>query len=381
MEKGKILPLEALRGIASIIVFLWHFSLAFYPAITGLFDPTRGLIGTQFFFLLNGNASITFFFTLSGFVLTYRYFCDNDSEHIINGVLKRYFRLAGPVFVIVMLSFCLANLNLYYYRDAAIISHSPWLSNFGIANANSNFNFSFWDALTQGLFLSLLRGDFTFNSNLWTMHLELIGSLISFGFAPILAKASKGWSYVLLFLFAGLLHFIQPYYVCFILGTFLALQFSRKHFSLGNFWSAAFTVTGLFLFSFLSPRGVYSGWDLGWSILPVETLAAYANTTASVLAIMVVLGNKSIHALLDSRISRLLGNISFPLYLSHPLVFFSFSSWMLINNFFPYNTVTRLTGLFLATIGVTLLVTYLLYLFDHYWIRLVNRTAKKIRVA
>ena len=379
MGKGKILPLEALRGMASILVFLWHFSLAFYPVLTGLFDPTRGLIGTPFFFLLNGHGAVTFFFTLSGFVLTYRFFCDDDTEYILSGVLKRYFRLLGPVFIIVMLSFLLSKLNLYYYREAALISHSPWLADFGFSHADSSFNFSFSDAVNQGLFLSLLRGDFTFNSNLWIVRVELIGSFISFGAAPILAKVSKRQSFFLLLLLAGLLHFTEPYYFCFVLGTFLALQFSRKHFSLSNYRATAFTVIGLFLFSFLYPRGFYSGWDPGMSILPVETLAVYANTAASVLAIMVVLGNKSIHAALDSRISRILGSVSFPLYLSHPLVFFSFSSWMLINNFSMHNAFTRLAGLFFATIGATLLVSYLLYLFDRYWIRLVNTTVKRIR--
>ena len=381
MGKGKMLPLEALRGVACIIVFLWHFSLAFYPAITGLFDPSQGLIGSPFFFLLNGNGAITFFFTLSGFVLTYRFFCDEDTEHIVTGVLKRYFRLMGPVLIIVMLSFSLANLNLYYYRDAATLSGSPWLAEFGFARASSSFYFSFPDAVSQGLFTSLLRGDSAFNPILWTMRVQLIGSFIIFGAAPILAKVSKRQSFFLLLLFAGLFNFIQPYYLCFVLGSFLALQFSRNHISLGNYQAAACTVFSLFLFSFLYARGVYSGWDLGMGIMPDETLAIYANTIASVLAIMVVLGNKNIYSALDSRISKMLGNISFPLFLSHPLVFFSFSSWMLINDFFGYNAFTRLAGLFLATVVVTMLISYLLHLFDRYWIRLVNTTAKGIRAA
>src|SRR5262249_28697906 len=49
----------------------------------------------------------------------------------------------------------------------------------------------FWDALKEGSFLTFFRGDFYYNSSLWTMHPEFLGSLIAFGFAPILIEARK----------------------------------------------------------------------------------------------------------------------------------------------------------------------------------------------
>jgi peptidoglycan/LPS O-acetylase OafA/YrhL len=380
MGKVKILPLEGLRGIASLVVFFWHFTLAFYPGLTGYFDPTRGLIGSPFFFILNGKAAVTFFFTLSGFVLTYRFFCDRNSEYIISAALKRYFRLSGPIFITVMLSFLLWKLDFYYYRDAGTITNSPWLSNFGISPFLGESHYSFINACKEGLFLCLLRGDSYFNSNLWIMHLELIGSFISFATALILVKTSKRSSFVLISLFALFFHFYVPYYTCFVLGTLLAFQFSRKSLSLGIVPTVAFTAVAMFLFSFILPRGFYAYWDPGIRVLPARILAIYANTLASVLAIIVVLGNKTLYAILDSTNSNFLGRISFPLYLVHPLIFFSFSSWLVIMDV-SSNAVVSTAILFLGTATVTGLVTFLFSQADQSWMRLVNSIANKSRVA
>src|SRR5690349_7893397 len=119
-ESSRLYKLEALRGIASIIVMLYHYKLGFFPN-ENIVD------GTPAYFLVNGTASVMFFFTLSGFVLTIKYFKTEDLKVISTGSAKRYFRLLGPVFVTILICYLLFFFNLYFFERAGNISHSEWL--------------------------------------------------------------------------------------------------------------------------------------------------------------------------------------------------------------------------------------------------------------
>ena len=69
-ETHRIASLEALRGIAALIVVVWHTMLAFAPQTTGIFSqlpPFEAYTGSPFFFLMNGNGAVNVFFVLSGF--------------------------------------------------------------------------------------------------------------------------------------------------------------------------------------------------------------------------------------------------------------------------------------------------------------------------
>src|SRR5690606_12773670 len=71
---NKLGELEALRGIASVIVLVHHALLGFAPGLHGLLQPDspHALFGTPAFSLINGGAAVVLFFVLSGFVLTFR---------------------------------------------------------------------------------------------------------------------------------------------------------------------------------------------------------------------------------------------------------------------------------------------------------------------
>jgi peptidoglycan/LPS O-acetylase OafA/YrhL len=70
MNHQKLIPLEAMPGLAAIIVLIHHVLLGFAPYISGLLPQARNtnsFVGEWYFFLFNGTSSVTFFFTLSGF--------------------------------------------------------------------------------------------------------------------------------------------------------------------------------------------------------------------------------------------------------------------------------------------------------------------------
>ncbi|MFP3648867.1 hypothetical protein, partial [Paraburkholderia sp. SIMBA_054] len=64
------------------------------------------------------------------------------------------------------------------------MSNSPWLAAFGYAKEIPAER-TLIDAVAQGVFLTFWRGDAYFNSSLWTMHFEMIGSLIVFAGAIV----------------------------------------------------------------------------------------------------------------------------------------------------------------------------------------------------
>ena len=69
MKSSRLLPLEALRGLAAVIVVIHHFFLGFSPSTTGFLIETRSaesIIGHWYFFFFNGSAAVTFFLLYLG---------------------------------------------------------------------------------------------------------------------------------------------------------------------------------------------------------------------------------------------------------------------------------------------------------------------------
>lgn len=74
---------------------------------------------------MNGTAAVGFFFTLSGFVLSWSYFQRRDTESLRRAFLRRWPRLAGIVVLSTVLSAALYQAGLYYFSEAAQVSGSP----------------------------------------------------------------------------------------------------------------------------------------------------------------------------------------------------------------------------------------------------------------
>jgi peptidoglycan/LPS O-acetylase OafA/YrhL len=180
----KDIPLEAIRGVAALVVVVWHVCLGFFPHSISSWQAT------PLFVFMNGSAAVQLFFVLSGYVLTRRYFESGDNRILLKGVAKRWPRLMGPVLLVVLASYLLFKLDLYQFKQAGAVSGSKSLVTFAYGY-DVKMPIQFWDALGQGAFLTFFRGDCYYDTSLWTMHPEVIGSFIAFGFAPILFEARK----------------------------------------------------------------------------------------------------------------------------------------------------------------------------------------------
>ena len=176
---GKDIPLEALRGLAAVVVVFFHCIQAFYPQWIEEpgFDPSLSMKGQWWFVLVNGPGAVNLFFVLSAFVLTRKYLLTGNDELILRRAIKRWPRLAGPVLASTLFSWLLFSTNAYTFSYLMPNSTNPV---FGHAA-------SLKGALSVGL-LTFFDGSSSFNVVLWTMRPEFIGSFIAFGLALVLFR-------------------------------------------------------------------------------------------------------------------------------------------------------------------------------------------------
>lgn len=375
--RAKNIPLEALRGIAAIVVVLNHSIVAFLPQYYG-FGPIpvggpHSLQGTLPYVFINGAGAVCLFFVLSGYVLTRRFCRSGDTRILMTGAVKRWPRLMGPVLVTVLISYSLFYFHLYYFQQAGAKSGSDWLSLFGDAffrlfhPALSTASIHFHGALAQGLYFVFFRGDALYDSSLWTMRPEFAGSLIAFGAAPILLEARKSSPYVtfgLAAMLVALLHFAEPNLEAFPIGVAMAVLLPRTG-RLPHFIAWPIMASSLYLLGYPGHAvGAYAGF--GW-------LAAHgmAMTDPLILGAALMIGTVElfppIRGAMSGRVPKLLGMFSFPVYLVHVLVICSAGSAMYLR----HGAIPAIAVVFL----LTPLAAAPLVWFNDLWVARVNQGA------
>ena len=367
--------MEALRGLASVSVFIWHLSIAFAPSVSGIYSHEGGLIGTPFFFFMNGKAAVTFFFTLSGFVLTHKYFLTRDIHLISTGITKRYFRLALPVLIVVLASWFLFHFSFYHFSEAGALTNSSWLSNFGNAAFPENFQPTIGSAFSQGIYFAFFRGDNFYDTNLWTMNVELIGSIIVFLLAPLVIVMTRRNLIILIGILVVYYNVGLQSYICFLTGMLLAFLSAKQQLpKLNIYWKIFLILISLFLFSYTEPVGTYRFMNFDPVICSAAALTIYWHAIASLLLILVFISDGQPAKIFSGKSGAWLGSISFPLYLCHILVICSFSSWFLVwaNNYSGNLYQAKLLTI-LVTLPAILIPVLLLRWIDKKWVRSLNQ--------
>lgn len=313
------LPLETLRGMAALSVVLWHAMLGFFPENAGIFSNfpnEQSLRGSLLYSILNGAAAVAFFFVLSGFVLTRRFFIDGDRRFLLRNALKRWPRLALPVTFVVVGSWALFAVNAYHFEAAATITKSPWLAKFAYAYEKP-FEPSLVDALRQGLYRTFFFGESYYNSSLWTMRYEFIGSFIAFGFAALIGHHAN--NLIIGFLAAVVAGLIaanaSPWYFLFVVGVVLASILTER-IGILPLWAA---IAGIALSFYFAGYSAAADQGVFWPITAVfgQLDKIYVWAAASTILIASALLNEKLRSLLANRLGAFLGWISFPLYLVH----------------------------------------------------------------
>lgn len=335
MSDRRTHEVDGIRGWAALSVLLFHF---FHETFGNLVPALRAPV---VFMAINGPLAVYVFFILSGDALSIGYLRTGDRSALDSLVLRRYTRLMIPVALSCLAVYALMSAGLTFNKEAAVlVRRQGWLGAF--LNFEPNI---------IGLLLYVLVGVFSpadvyvepvtqYNPVLWTMSIELAGSALVFLFwylAPGLRR-QRG----LLIGLVAVLSCLGSYYALFFFGMLMS----------------RFRVDGV-LQRFRASRG--------WQVLAplLVVVAGYANAAhyeagnirqfnllcAAVLVFCFYTSRPAL-VFFRSPASRLLGEISFPLYLIHFAVLVSYTSWWIVAS----GTITTVLAIEIAAISAFLSV-------------------------
>ena len=329
MPSSRMSYLDGLRGIAALNVALSHFVMAFdFAVYTGRPEHAQGswevaLSAYPFLFIAaGGNYAVCIFLALSGFVLAKSFHTSDLSAVAL--VVKRTLRLGLPVLAASLFGWFILASGLAFNHEAAAITRSTWLS------GQFTQQPSFTDALLQGWnsLLGIPTRTNSYNSVLWTMPVEFLGSLLLIAiFATRLPANRPRWaaiimlalgimlarSYISAVLFGAALYLLDaPRFtarLCWrpaILIFVLALGTVPLSIERWPIWDALLAITALVPFPPIIAPG-----------LTVQADASIWHAISAVMLVALITGWPAAQRLLARPTGQYLGRISFPLYLAH----------------------------------------------------------------
>ena len=371
----KLNYLEGLRGIAALMVVLYHFFAIFYPVITT--GPSTGpshakllerlFYGLPLGFIQNGSFAVVIFFLLSGFVLSYNYFSKKSNKQLINQSLKRYIRLAIPVFVSVMVGYTLLYLGLFRNQEVAILTGSIHFAPLW------NFEPNLAVALYTGIIGVFTSGTVEYNPVLWTMSIELVGSFLVFLFLALFGKYSHRW----IFYAFALIFTWNQFFGAFILGIIICDMYTSPVFNrIQEILKRPSSVLLLFMLVVLGGSVPAFSADLGMvkysqiftPYVSPESASFVRHCIAAIAILLLVLTVKRLQLILGSRLFTFFGKISFGVYVLHYFVYATITSYIFLRLYqrMPYWGVTLLC--FIISVPIIILISAA-------WTHLVDRRA------
>jgi peptidoglycan/LPS O-acetylase OafA/YrhL len=302
--------LDALRGLAALAVVAYHYILFFgFPG-----KLAWVMTNTPLHFWWDGHAAVTFFFVLSGLVLSYRHFrtSPHPTLHDFNYVgfaVQRYCRIWLPYVAIMLISAALFRFSAKYtltnppiqqlmldlWREAPTLRH-----------------------VIRQIIDSRILGPGNYQQTLvpqgWTLTLELsVALLIPLG--VLVAARSLFW------LIAGVLigcvaAYVNPYFFHFALGIALARIYvpavawleARRAVRV----AVALLAWPLYDFEFVFPHLPH--------LHNFDTLNLWISALGAALIILTVSSTPPIRRFLTRGLIHFIGKVSFSIYLVHILI-------------------------------------------------------------
>jgi len=232
-SEGKLDAFEGIRGLASLTVFLGHLVIAFWPV---LYNPGHPLLvnyprwavwlaegPTRV--LIDGQYAVVLFFLLSGFVLSLGFFRNPAGDSLISGAARRYLRLMIPAATSILLACFVMKQGWMFNQWAAahmtVTLQMPhvWLTYF------FNFEPTLLSAGREAVYDQFFLGKCRYNSNLWTMSVELAGSFLVYAFVALFGRL-RGRGVFYLCVGAVLILTGRYFMVQFLLGVAIADVFA-----------------------------------------------------------------------------------------------------------------------------------------------------------
>ncbi|HSE60845.1 MAG TPA: acyltransferase [Candidatus Saccharimonadales bacterium] len=321
--------LDGLRGLAALVVVLDHFAISFFQRSTDASIQVHHtwleeiVLQTPLHLLVSGNFSVAIFFVISGFVLGIKFFGTGQRHVVVSSAWRRYARLELPVLASVLLSYLAISSGILHNQTAAAITGSSWLHD--LWNVTPTFLGALYHA-TIGVFVDAKS---QYNTVLWTMQTELVGSFLAFALMVSVGKWRYRWAVYGLLTVA----LINSYLICFVIGLALCDWYVAygKGFSLKKRWWIPLLAVSLLLGSI--PVGTLVG--TAYAGLPEWLGAGMAiphrlHIFGAIGLLFVLLGTPALQKIVSQSKLLYIGRVSFGLYLTHLLVLGIFSCWAFI---------------------------------------------------
>ena len=280
----------------------------------------------------NGWRGVDLFFMLSGFILMYAHERDFHVIHKVNLVRfarLRFFRVY-PLSAVVLLMI------------AGFVAFQPGFVAWERAFNPSNFSFG---AFVRTLFLAtrwFLPGHGEWNTVVWSLSLEVLGYAMFPFVAYFVVRVTRIWPLIAAVCFC--------YFTCLVY-----LELRDRAITLDQLAVVrmlAYFLTGIAIFRIwtLTAESASKKWAAWISALSaigilVANLSTAGSHTTNLLFAFLLYGlafkRGVVNDILSSRIAMFLGNISFPLYLTHTVPLLWLRYFMLLNGA-RYSTFRRL---------------------------------------
>ena len=286
-----------------------------------LFVLSNGITALQgwiFGIASDGTLAIFIFFTLSGFVLSIGYIQTGKLDILAALALRRYVRLVIPIFVSCAIAYLLLKFGLFYNIPAGRMFNNTWLTDF------YTFPPDLFEYIKYSLFGVFTSSNITYNVVLWTMPIELWGSFAVFSICALVLHLQKRML-ILGAIIAYLFAVNNIFYVSFVCGICLAIFHTKPDSKYTNYLRRLFPLLiGLVIY--------YSCSTTRWGLfgLPAMPRSDTLNILAACIIVLVASRSTGVKNFFQNRLSRYLGSISFPLYVTHFWVLCSFSSFLMI---------------------------------------------------
>jgi peptidoglycan/LPS O-acetylase OafA/YrhL len=306
--------IDGIRGWASIVVLLYH---AFVEMLQMVFPVVKSPWLAPVF---AADLAVSAFFVLSGDALSIAFFHSGQLRAIDRLAVRRYFRLTVPILMSCLMTYSLMKAGLDFHREAAAILHrEEWLDMF------LQFPPSLVDCIRYSL-INVYVGhtrELSYNPLLWTMSIEMIGSMLVFLFCYLWPRLKSGELVCLALVVA--LTALGSFFSLFFAGVLFGLWRRRGVFDrlLANerhqYLALLIVAAGLILYSLDETTPSI----LRKFLVPVLSMAL----------VFCAYTQRHLKAIFTSRPSRFVGEISFPLYLIHFQVLISLMSWLVVRDF------------------------------------------------
>jgi peptidoglycan/LPS O-acetylase OafA/YrhL len=319
---------DGIRGWASLVVMLFHI---FREVLGGVIPWVHSPLLTPF---MDGKLPVLVFFVLSGDALSTRFFQNGSIQGVHSLLIKRYLRLTAPILLACSIVYLLMKTGLTFHLQAAKeLPGQEWLPRMLTFDPSliTLFRYSVIQVYTNH------STETSYIPMLWTMSLEMTGSMLTFLFCYVHGSLRHPRA-LLLVLSCALMSLGSLLAVFFIGMLFSEIRANR---------------------STIKIRAPFDS-QLFYALLFFAALALFSATTdrhlpnpaamfGACLLVAGAYGNNGLKEFFSNGFSKYLGEISFPLYLVHFPAIISIQSFLILHRGEYFHSINAQQGF--AVIG------------------------------